>query len=105
MKGFFPTVTLGTARAPRVPCSARAVTIAGLGLGAIVRAVAVCSRTTAASRTRSVEAFITAVRGCRERKKTTVSKNNSLSVFYVRRYVTVLSCAKDHQNEDRTTNL
>ena len=39
MKGFLPTVTLGTARAPSVPCSARAITIAGLGLGAIVGAV------------------------------------------------------------------
>lgn len=40
MKGFLPTVTLGTARAPRVPCSARAITIPGLGLGVIVGAVA-----------------------------------------------------------------
>lgn len=36
MKGFWPTVSLGTPRAPSVPCSARAVAMAVLGLGDMV---------------------------------------------------------------------
>lgn len=91
MKGFLPTVTLGTARAPRVPCSARAITIGGLGLGAIVGAVAATVPQT--RREEGAEPVITHSRDCQGRRKMTVSKIGLRSVCDVGRYliVTVLT--------------